>query len=62
MAIPSMQESHLLEGTPNFVLRKCRLQNLLEVANLWYLVDKGVKPLTNPKDLAKYKKNAMNAK
>jgi hypothetical protein len=31
-----MQESHLLEGSSNFVLWKYTLQNLVEVANLWY--------------------------
>jgi hypothetical protein len=43
------------------VLWKCRLQNLLEVVNLWYLVEE-VKPPTDPKDLAKYNKNAVNTK
>ena len=39
MAIPSMQESHLLEGSSNFVQWKYTLQNLMEVANLWYLLE-----------------------
>jgi hypothetical protein len=30
--------------------------------NLWYLVEKEVKPPTNPKNLAEYKKNAVKAK
>jgi hypothetical protein len=60
MAIPSMQESPLLEGASNFVPWKLRLQNLLEMANLWYLVEKVVAPPTYPKDIEKHK--LVNAK
>jgi hypothetical protein len=46
-----MQESHLLEGASNFVPWKLRLQNLLEMADLWYLVEKVVAPPIDPNDL-----------
>jgi len=51
-----------LECASNFVSWKCILQNLLDVANLWYLVEKEVNPPTDPRDLTEYNKNAMNAK
>jgi hypothetical protein len=62
MAIPSMQESHLLEGNSNFLLWKYTLQNLVEVENLWYLMEKNIKPPTNPKYLAKCNTNVVNLK
>jgi hypothetical protein len=62
MATPSMQESHLLEGASNFVPWKLRLQNLLEMADLWYLVEKVVVPPTDPKDKAEHNKKAVAAK
>ena len=52
MAILSMQESHLLDEASNFVPWKLRLQNLLEMEDLWYLVEKVVVPPTDPKDVA----------
>lgn len=52
----------MLEGSSNFVLWKYTLQNLVEVANLWYLMEKEIKPPTNPKYLAKCNKNVVNLK
>lgn len=61
MAIPSMQESHLVEGASNIVPWKLRLHKLLEMANLWYHVEVVVLP-TDPKDLAKHNKKAVAVK
>jgi hypothetical protein len=41
----------MLEGASNFVLWKCRLQNLLEETEQWYLVDTEITPPIDPKDL-----------
>ena len=62
ITIPSMQESHLLEGTSNFVPWKLRLLNLHVIADLRYLVAKVVVPLTDPQDLIKHNNKAMAAK
>lgn len=62
MAILSMQESHLLDEASNFVPWKLRLQNLLEMEDLWYLVEKVVVPPTDPKDVAEHNKKAVVAK
>lgn len=57
MASFSVREFHMLEGATNFVMWKCRLQDLLEEVELWYIVDKGLTPPTNPK-LAKHTKKS----
>jgi len=62
MANFGLQECHMLEGVSNFVTWKCRLQNLLEEVELWYLVDKDVTPPTNPKDLVEHTKKSVKEK
>jgi hypothetical protein len=62
MATPSMRESHLLEGASNFVPWKLRLQNLLEMADLWYLVEKVVALPTDPKDLGRTQQEGSEVK
>lgn len=61
----SVRECHMLEGA-TFVMWKCRLQDLLEALlfarELWYIVDKGLTPPTNPKDLAKHTKKSATVK
>jgi hypothetical protein len=62
MVAPSMKDSHLLEGASNFVPRKLRLQSLLEMIDLLYLLEKVVALHTNPIDVPENNKKAMNVK
>jgi hypothetical protein len=52
----------MLEGASNFVPWKCRLQNLLEEVELWYLVEKEVVLPTDPKELAEHNRKLVKVK
>jgi hypothetical protein len=60
MATPIMRETHFLEGAHNFIPWKLRLQNLLEMADIWYLGKKVVTLPIDPKDLAEHNKKAVS--
>jgi len=62
METPSVQESHFLERVSNFVVWTLILWNSLKMADLWYLVEKVVVPLKDPKDEEEHNKKAMTAK
>jgi hypothetical protein len=58
----SVQDCHMLKDASNFVPWKCKVQNLLEEVELWFLVEKEVVLPTNPKDLAKHNRKSIKAK
>jgi hypothetical protein len=62
MASFSLRERSMLEGASNFEPWKCKLQNLLEEIELWYIVDMEVTSPTNPKNLVEYTKEIDQGK
>jgi len=61
MTIPSVRESHLSQGTSNFVPWKCKLHSPLEAGNFWYPYGGG-KTSYKSQIFGRIKKNAMNTK
>jgi hypothetical protein len=58
----SLQDCNMLEGASNFVPWKCRLQNLLEELELWYLMGQEVVLPIDTEDLVEHNRKSIEEK